>query len=463
MQIGFFNSEKRRCVLRSVFTPNDEEKLFMSFNKKENCNEGSERGNLEALKDKIQTGWTNFRMEKLSRFSNRALAGMGTAIMCVLVVGGVLLAAAPGQEAAPVAPDLPAVSEAAPEVADPVVVPEEETSWAINIAGNDVLYFATEEDAQAVLDGLVAYYQHENSVVNQVIYSEPVTIREVDGEDYEFPSLDDAVTTLVTGTKEPKTHTVVSGDNMWDIAYSNGMTLEELIEANPAHADGKVYIGEVLNLFEIKPYVVVTLNETITATENIEFDILYEETSTLYKGQYQVKSPGVYGQRAYMSQVVSENGREVSSKELSSEVVSEPVTQITLAGTKSLSTLVGTGSFIHPLNKEVVTSSYGSRGGRQHTGVDLDGNTGDPIYAVDDGVVTFSGWKSAYGYLVKLSHGNGVETWYGHCNKLHVEVGDVVSKGDKIADVGNTGRSYGSHLHFEVRVNGSPKNPMNYL
>lgn len=437
----------------------------MSFNKKENGNEGSLRGNFEAFKDKIQTGWTNFRMEKLSRFSNRALAGMGTAVMCVLVVGGVLLAAAPGQEPAPVTPDLPAVSttETAAPSTEPVVVPEEETSWAINIAGNDILYFETEDDAQAVLDGLVAYYQHENSVVNHVIYSEPVTIREVDGEDYEFLSPEDAVTTLVTGTKEPKTHTVVSGDNMWDIAYSNGMTLEELIEANPAHADGKVYIGEVLNLFEIKPYVVVTLNETITATENIDFDIQYEQTSTLYKGQYQVKSPGVYGKRAFISQVVSENGREVSSKELSSEVVSEPVTQVTLQGTKSLSTLVGTGEFINPLNKEVVTSSYGSRGGRQHTGVDLDGNTGDPIYAVDDGVVTFSGWKSAYGYMVKLSHGNGVETWYGHCNKLHVNVGDVVSKGDRIADVGNTGRSYGSHLHFEVRVNGSPKNPMNYL
>ncbi|MBE6031592.1 MAG: M23 family metallopeptidase [Clostridiales bacterium] len=438
----------------------------MSFNNNENRNVNSVKENIAALKDRIQTGWTNFRMDKLSRFSNRTLAGMGTAIMCVLVVGGVLLAVSPGQEAVPAAPEVPAVS-AIEETVTPeepaVVVPEPETSWTICIGGNDVLYFETEEDAQAVLDGLVAYYQHDNSVVNQVIYSEPINIREVDGEDYEFLSVEDSVTTLVTGTKEPKTYTVVSGDSLWDIAYSNNMTLEELIAANPAQADGNLYIGEVLNLFECKPYVTVTLNETITATENINYSIQYEETSTLYKGQYQVQSPGVYGKKEVVSQVVSENGREVSSKELSSEVISEPVTQITLAGTKSLSTLVGTGSFTDPLGNLVVTSSYGSRGGRSHTGVDLDGNTGDPIYAVDDGVVTFAGTKGAYGKLVKISHGNGVETWYGHCNKLHVSVGDVVSKGDRIADVGNTGRSYGSHLHFEVRVNGVSKNPMNYL
>jgi murein DD-endopeptidase MepM/ murein hydrolase activator NlpD len=107
-----------------------------------------------------------------------------------------------------------------------------------------------------------------------------------------------------------------------------------------------------------------------------------------------------------------------------------------------------------------ISSSYGSRGGGRHTGVDLRNPKGTPVYAVDDGVVVSSGYSGSYGNLVKLSHGNGIETWYAHCDTLLVSVGAVVKKGQQIATVGITGRATGYHLHFEVRKNGVPQNPM---
>ena len=98
-----------------------------------------------------------------------------------------------------------------------------------------------------------------------------------------------------------------------------------------------------------------------------------------------------------------------------------------------------------------------------HTGLDIATSTGTAIKAVADGKVTFSGYKGSYGYLVKVDHGKGVETWYAHCSKLYVKEGKKVSAGDKIAAVGSTGNSTGPHLHLEIRINGAAVNPQRYL
>ncbi|MCI5110786.1 MAG: DUF5930 domain-containing protein [Marivita sp.] len=109
------------------------------------------------------------------------------------------------------------------------------------------------------------------------------------------------------------------------------------------------------------------------------------------------------------------------------------------------------------------TSGFGYRWGRLHAGTDFAGAHGTPIYATADGVVTFAGWQSGYGRLVKIQHEFGIETRYAHNSKLYVTVGQRVSRGDRIAAMGNTGRSTGTHLHYEVRVGGKPVNPMIYI
>lgn len=113
-----------------------------------------------------------------------------------------------------------------------------------------------------------------------------------------------------------------------------------------------------------------------------------------------------------------------------------------------------------------ITSRYGSRESiRDHThqGLDIAATTGTPIKAVADGTVTYSGTMGGYGKLIIIDHGNGIQTYYGHCSKLYAKVGEKVTAGEVIAAVGNTGNSTGSHLHFEIRQDGKYVNPENYL
>ncbi len=118
---------------------------------------------------------------------------------------------------------------------------------------------------------------------------------------------------------------------------------------------------------------------------------------------------------------------------------------------------------VWPTTTRYVSSYYGWRGASMHTGIDIAGRTGDPIYAYKTGVVTFSGWGGSYGYLLKVDHGNGISSWYAHNSQLLVSAGDTVTQGQTIALQGSTGNSTGPHLHFEIRVNGVAVNPYSYI
>ena len=109
------------------------------------------------------------------------------------------------------------------------------------------------------------------------------------------------------------------------------------------------------------------------------------------------------------------------------------------------------------------TSGFGPRWGRMHSGTDFAGAHGTPIVSTADGVVTFTGRQSGYGNLIKIRHEFGIETRYAHLSRIRVKVGQRVSRGDRIGDMGNTGRSTGTHLHYEVRVGGKAVNPMTYI
>ncbi len=122
-------------------------------------------------------------------------------------------------------------------------------------------------------------------------------------------------------------------------------------------------------------------------------------------------------------------------------------------------------SLIRPISG-TITSRFGARSGIRssaHTGLDISAPTGTPIKATASGTVTFSGRKGSYGYMVVISHGNGIQTYYAHCSQLYVTTGQTVSQGETIASVGSTGNSTGPHLHLEVRVNGIAYNPQNYV
>ncbi len=109
------------------------------------------------------------------------------------------------------------------------------------------------------------------------------------------------------------------------------------------------------------------------------------------------------------------------------------------------------------------SSHYGARWGRQHQGIDMAAPVGTPVFATGDGVVVFAGWQRGYGNLIKIKHELGTETRYAHLSKIRVKQGQRVSRNTLIGDIGNTGRSTGPHLHYEVRVDGKAVNPMSFI
>ncbi|HSC50761.1 MAG TPA: peptidoglycan DD-metalloendopeptidase family protein [Gaiellaceae bacterium] len=118
--------------------------------------------------------------------------------------------------------------------------------------------------------------------------------------------------------------------------------------------------------------------------------------------------------------------------------------------------------FVWPVNGPV-TSGFGLRWGRMHEGIDIGVGYGTPIHAAAAGRVVYAGWMSGYGNLVAIDHGRGISTAYGHQSSIAVSVGEVVTQGQTIGYVGCTGHCFGPHLHFEVRIDGAPVDPLGYL
>ncbi len=210
----------------------------------------------------------------------------------------------------------------------------------------------------------------------------------------------------------------------------------------------------------------MTVKETrsVTLAPMIE----YEESYDYYEGETVLKTEGRNGQADITYNVTYVNGVETSSEEISRDVKSEAVNTVYSVGTRKLTD--PTGTLIWPLNGDFYLSSdYGvNRGayldGRSyHTGIDLPCAKGTPVYAADGGEVVFAGRSGSYGYIVKIRHNDGMETWYAHLSKMNVLAGELVYKGQQIGEVGNTGRAYGYHLHFEVRIDENAKNPLEYL
>lgn len=127
------------------------------------------------------------------------------------------------------------------------------------------------------------------------------------------------------------------------------------------------------------------------------------------------------------------------------------------------------GNLYWPTTDRLITSPFGYRVHpiwrirMFHSGVDISGSYGNPIYAVNDGRVIYSGWQSGYGKVVIIDHGNGMSTLYAHCSQLLVNEGDQVKRGQLIGRIGSTGWSTGPHLHFEVRKNGTPVDPLSMI
>lgn len=206
----------------------------------------------------------------------------------------------------------------------------------------------------------------------------------------------------------------------------------------------------------------------------------FEEAEKVVNGLKEKKSSNI--EKISIVEKYEENSAElIASEDAISKLYVEPAKVVTVAktgtekyqSTGSVNTALTTSSgkanlgisLIRPVSG-IITSRFGVGSAirrSSHTGLDIATSTGTPIVAAASGTVTFSGYKGSYGNMVVISHGNGVQTYYGHCSKLYVAVGAQVAQGQTIAAVGSTGNSTGPHLHLEVRVNGVAYNPQNYV
>jgi len=270
-----------------------------------------------------------------------------------------------------------------------------------------------------------------------------------------------ALEVLSGNTKEEAEYIVQENDTLWDIADRYDTTVEHLLAMNE-NASDNIRAGMKLRVEETIPLLSVRSVQTVSLTEAVPYTVEKIKDNSIYEGRTVVSRKGQEGSAKVIARVTKINGVQVEKDVLESETITQPVAQVEKIGTKKRPPTTGSGTFINP-SFGTLSSRYGRRWNRQHKGIDIAGSYNSPIKAADGGVVTYSGWMSGYGNYVVINHENGYQTAYGHCASLSVKVGDRVAKGDVIAKMGNTGRSTGTHLHFEVIKNGQHVNPLSYV
>ncbi|MDD2215014.1 MAG: peptidoglycan DD-metalloendopeptidase family protein [Eubacteriales bacterium] len=337
-------------------------------------------------------------------------------------------------------------------------------AYAIMADGKQVAVLDSKKRAEEILETIKDKYTVKDDSVEykSVDFLENVEVKEINTKIKNIRQGDEVLDYMLTGAVEKKVHIVQDGDTFNQIAKDYGLKPNELQVSNQDVKTEDLHIGQELSLTRVCPVLTVQTKELVTYKAKMDYEITYEETSTLFKGEQTVKIAGAPGERQVKAEVVRCNGIEVSRNEISSEVIKEPKTQVVIKGTKNVPALVGTGSFNYP-TRGSLSSRFGTRWGRMHYGIDLAAPVGTKIRASDGGTVIFAGRQSSYGNVIKIDHGGNRVTVYAHCSKLLVSKGSKVYQGQHIANVGNTGRSTGPHLHFEVRINGVAKNPLKYL
>ncbi|MDA8211413.1 MAG: peptidoglycan DD-metalloendopeptidase family protein [Clostridia bacterium] len=341
----------------------------------------------------------------------------------------------------------------------------------IKINNKIEVILASEKDAQKVLQQLqveMTGRPHPQARV-KVKYDEQVEIVPVETKAGEISGVQEAVGLLKKGRVEVVTYTVREGENLWIIARKNDMRVREIREANPALKNDFVDVGQVINLVKPEPLVHIVATVENTVKEDIPFTVKVEQDKSLRRGSEKIKQPGKKGKKEVTYRTVLSNGVQVEKEVLSEKILAKPEVRVVARGNKGRGRMMiasrgegGSGDLIWPVRGSI-TSGYGERWGREHTGIDIDGTTGEPVRAAEGGRVVYAGWDGEYGKIVAIDHGNGITTRYAHLSSIGVSVGDDVGRGEYIGDVGSTGRATGSNLHFEVLNNGAFRNPIGYL
>ena len=273
---------------------------------------------------------------------------------------------------------------------------------------------------------------------------------------------------LLFGTNEKnKIHKVKEGETVKSIAYNNKMSSEELLIANRdiSSENALLYKGQNIVISYINPLITVVEDTHTVDNENIRFKTIEKEDSNMMPGHSEVIQQGKKGRSKITRKIEKQNGKITQALIVSSEVITEPINKIVRTGGDvawawpTVSNYTITERYGYGLR-----SSIGETSSRLHDGIDVAGlGCGTPIYAIGSGTVTLSGWYYGYGYTVRIKHATGHSSLYGHLNSTSVSTGQTVRKGQQVGRMGNTGYSYGCHLHLQTEYLGRSVDPLSIL
>lgn len=333
---------------------------------------------------------------------------------------------------------------------------------AIMVDGVAAAIVPDEQTAHQVLDSLLEQKKQEYG--NETAeFARDITLEQQYVQTTAIQDIENAGQTLNGDVQEAVIYTVKNGDTLSSVAEQYQITIDQLRQYNPELEGDMLVTGQKLTISQSKSWLSVRTEEPISYEEEIPFETKVEQTDELYLDDVEVVQEGQNGAKQVDALVIKIDGKETETRTVKEEVTKEPVAKIERHGTKERPRDVATGSFIRPTGG-YLSSGFGARWGTVHQGLDLANTMGSPIVASDGGKVIYSAFNTGgYGYLVIIDHENGYQTYYAHCSKLLVSVGDRVAQGDEIALIGSTGDSTGPHCHFEVRLNGTPQNPANYI
>ena len=269
---------------------------------------------------------------------------------------------------------------------------------------------------------------------------------------------------------------VQKGDVFSKIAAAHGLTEEQLQMLNPEVTNvNKIQIGQVLVVQRPTYFLQVVVVKTVKVEGvMVDYNTRTVKRDDKYTDWSNVKTKGVEGEKTQVYDVIMLDGYEISRVLVEEIITKEPVTKVVEVGTKKRPTSgnsgqgdgITTGKWVWPVPIcHNVYQGYSSG----HKAIDISSGPvpvrGKPAVAADGGVViqAATGWNGGYGTVVKIQHSNGLITVYAHLDSLSVKVGQKVSAGQTVGLIGNTGRSFGPHLHFEVIKNGVKVNPLNYV
>ncbi|WP_018132068.1 M23 family metallopeptidase [Effusibacillus pohliae] len=334
----------------------------------------------------------------------------------------------------------------------------------IRVDGQDVAAVKDMATAHTVIDRIKAKFASGDNAVKQVKIEQTIDFLATHVNRDEVRSVDSVVAMLLQSKEKPKKYLVSRGESLWTIAMKNQLTVDKLKAVNPQISnENALQEGQEITIGAVEPLVTVETVEEITRTVPIPFETEYQDDDSMNKGEQRVVTEGQPGEKTQKVQILKKNGQVYGEVVLSEQVTKEKVNKVVVRGTKIPDQ--ASGDWFWPVASHTISSYFGEwRGNSRHWAIDISAPIGTPVYASNNGRVIYAGWDgSGYGNAIRISHGNGIVSIYGHLSSINVSVGQLVSKGEVIGGVGSTGQSTGPHLHYEVQVNGVRVNPAPYM